>query len=303
MNAKALPYIFLTGLAFGTSLIASRFGVGQMDPVTFVTIRLVLASMGFFAIYLLDHRRHSWPTQPQLWKHSLIVAPVGPAIQMTAILFALRYLSSGVVAILVTLFPVVIVLMAHVFLPEERLNRRHGFGVLLALVGALILAGRHESGLPDIVAGYEGYAWVLLALLGGGIETVYTRKYMQEFDSFDVTSLRMLTSAVIMAIIAIFWTGIDLSGVDRIGYLSLLYATLIGAMVAMLLRFYIIQRFGATTVATSNYIIPIVAALGGVLLLGEVITVWMFLGMAIILVGIAFIIDTPPRAREKRQYG
>ena len=99
------------------------------------------------------------------------------------------------------------------------------------------------------------------------------------------------------------WTGIEISGVDRIGYLALLYATLIGAMVAMLLRFYTIQRFGATATAMANYIIPIVAALGGVLLLGEVITMWMFIGMAIILVGIAFIIDTPAKAREKRQYG
>ena len=79
MNAKQLFYIVLTGLAFGSSLVASRFGVSQVEPVSFVTARLIMASLGFFAIYALDHRRHPWPTQPQLWRHSLIVAIFGSA--------------------------------------------------------------------------------------------------------------------------------------------------------------------------------------------------------------------------------
>ena len=39
MSPTALPYVLLTGLLFGSSLIVSRYAVGQMAPTTFVWLR------------------------------------------------------------------------------------------------------------------------------------------------------------------------------------------------------------------------------------------------------------------------
>jgi len=298
VNAKQILYIVLTGLAFGSSLVASRFGVSQVEPVSFVTARLILASLGFFAIYALDHRHHSWPTQPQLWRHSLVIAIFGPAIQMTAILLALQNLSSGMTSILVTTLPVFVLLMAHFFLPDEKLTPQRTTGVLLALAGALLLLTQQQSGLLDVSASVLGYGLVVMALLAAGISTIYTRKYMQQFDSFDVTSLRILTSAAIMIAVSVFWTGFDLQGLDGLGYLSLLYTTLVGVMLALLMRFAVIKRYGATSAAMINYVIPISATLGGVLLLDEIVTGWMVAGMAIILLGITLTTYNPLSAKR-----
>jgi drug/metabolite transporter (DMT)-like permease len=57
----------------------------------------------------------------------------------------------------------------------------------------------------------------------------------------------------------------------------------------MMLAFYNIQRFGATSSAITAYIIPIVATVGGVLLLDETITTTMLLGMAVIIAGIGLL--------------
>jgi drug/metabolite transporter (DMT)-like permease len=57
----------------------------------------------------------------------------------------------------------------------------------------------------------------------------------------------------------------------------------------MMLAFYNIQRFGATASAMTAYVIPIVAGIAGVLLLGETITTFMAIGMALIIIGIALI--------------
>ena len=42
MTVEALPYVILLGFFFGTSLIASRFSVGQFEPITFIGLRLTL---------------------------------------------------------------------------------------------------------------------------------------------------------------------------------------------------------------------------------------------------------------------
>ncbi|MFN2222982.1 MAG: EamA family transporter, partial [Candidatus Promineifilaceae bacterium] len=60
-----------------------------------------------------------------------------------------------------------------------------------------------------------------------------------------------------------------------------------------------IQRFGATASAITAYIIPIVATLGGVLLLGETITRDMSIGMGLIVVGVAIINQRSPLVQQQ----
>jgi drug/metabolite transporter (DMT)-like permease len=74
--------------------------------------------------------------------------------------------------------------------------------------------------------------------------------------------------------------------VSSLQYLS---AGLAGTFSGMLLSFYNIKRFGATAGAMSEYVIPIVAASGGVLILGEHVTLGMLTGMVLIAGGITLI--------------
>ncbi|MBV7328743.1 DMT family transporter [Chloroflexi bacterium TSY] len=60
----------------------------------------------------------------------------------------------------------------------------------------------------------------------------------------------------------------------------------------------IVQRFGATQAAMSNYIVPIVATFGGVYWLDETVTSGVFLGMVAILAGIVLINVQKPQARH-----
>ena len=68
--------------------------------------------------------------------------------------------------------------------------------------------------------------------------------------------------------------------------LALIYAAIFGTFLGMLLSLYNIQRFGATAAVMSAYVIPVVATLTGVLLLGEQITSGMVGGMILISVGV-----------------
>jgi drug/metabolite transporter (DMT)-like permease len=90
-------------------------------------------------------------------------------------------------------------------------------------------------------------------------------------------------------LVTTFTIGYDLSEVDIAGYGALVYAAVFGAFGGLLLEFYIIKRFGATTAAITTYVIPIFATVGGALFLDETITLRMILGMALIIIGIGVI--------------
>jgi drug/metabolite transporter (DMT)-like permease len=289
LTTQALPYIILTGSLFGTSLIASRFGVGQFAPLVYIGLRILIASMGYGTIYIFNRRR-PWPTDKTLWRHATMLGIFGTVVPMVGIISSLQYLSSGVTSILISAGPALALLMAHIFLPDERLNLKKAAGVMLALTGALFIALRGENGLPNVdQVNPLGYIFVLMAVLGGNGMNVYARKFMRNLDTVDVASIRMWVATLLVMPVAILFVGIDLRMVTGQGYFSLVYAAIAANVLGMFMVFYNVKRFGATAAAMTDYIIPVVASLGGVLLLGEQITSGVIVGMALIVAGLALI--------------
>ncbi|VAW43378.1 hypothetical protein MNBD_CHLOROFLEXI01-3250, partial [hydrothermal vent metagenome] len=265
MHTKAFPYIGLLGLLWGSNLVVIRLGVGQFDPILFTGIRLLVASVAFILVYTFSSRR-TIPTDRKLWRGGAFLGVVSTAVPMTAIIFSLTLQSSGVTALLITTAPAFITLAAHFFLPDEQLNGRKTIGILLALAGAGLVVLRGESGLPDVSRGSPlGYALVLLAIGFETIGVVYIRKQMQQLSSFDVTAVRLIVATLIVLPLALLLRGFDLSQVTMAGWLSLVYAAIVGAFSAQMLAFHITKKFGAIAFSLVSYVIPVVAAIMGVL--------------------------------------
>ena len=52
MRNRSLPYVLLLGAIFGSSMVVSRFSLGQYDPRTFVSLRLLLAALALSLIHI-----------------------------------------------------------------------------------------------------------------------------------------------------------------------------------------------------------------------------------------------------------
>ena len=148
MSIKALPYVILLGLFFVSSLVVSRFSVGQLDPTTYIGLRMLIASVMALMVYAITTGRHL-PRDLELWKRAGLLGVFGTAVPMTCVVTSLQYQSSGVASLLLATGPALTVCLAHFILPDELLNRRKAIGVCLALGGAVLLALSGEDGLPD----------------------------------------------------------------------------------------------------------------------------------------------------------
>lgn len=299
MSWQALPFIILLGFLYGSTLVVSRFSVGQWAPSTYIGLRLFIAALAHLLVYTLLRSRQ-WSRHGRVWRHAIVLGVLGTAVPMTCIVTGLQYLSSGVASILVTTNPAFTVLLAHFFLNDEKLNRRKVLGVGLALTGAALLALMGENGLAtEEVANPLGYVLLLTAMLFGGSATVFTRKYMSDMDSFDVASIRMVAAAATVLPLSVLVVGFDTTAVDEWGIAGLIYAALIGTFGGLLLNFYNIKHFGATASAMTSYVIPIVASIGGALFLEEIITLGMLGGMLLIAIGIALLNERKRQTERK----
>jgi drug/metabolite transporter (DMT)-like permease len=265
----------------------SRFGLGQVQPMTFVSLRLLLASLAFVTAYLI-FRVRPIPRDPRLILKAGILGILGTVITMTGFTNALRYQSSGVTSLLVTLSPIMTVIMAHLVLKDEHFTRQRLFGALIAFCGAGLLLVRGENGLAQFAqADWRGYAWTLLGVTSNSVGLVYARRYLNQANSFDVTSIRIATGMLVVCAITAMTGGFDLSRLQWTGVLALVYAALAGTFLAFLLYLTTVQKFGATVASQTEYAVPMVATGLGVLLLHEQITLTMLVGMVVIFIGLA----------------
>ena len=285
-----IPHISLLGSLYGMTLVASRFSIGQFAPLTFVGLRLTLASLGFVALYLISQGKRKWPKDRLLWRRAGFLGVIGTAIPMASFVSSLQYQSSGITSVLITISPAITVLLAHFFLPDESLTFTKSIGVALAFSGALFLALRGESGLLMIErVNPIGYGLVFLGISCSSISNVYIRRKMRNFAPVDAAAVRMVTAAVAAMPIALLTSDFNFRQVNTQGWAVLLFAAIFGTFFAFMLDFYNTQKFGASTAVMVSYVVPIVGVFGGALLLNEQITVGMLGGMLLILCGLGLI--------------
>jgi drug/metabolite transporter (DMT)-like permease len=288
MHTKALPYIGLLSLFWGTNIVASRFGVDEFDPYLFIALRLLIATVFFWLIFILQKR--AWPTDLRLLGHAAFSGVIGIAIPMSFLILSLQYQSSGLTSIFVTAAPALMVIGAHFFLPDEKMTPNKAIGVVLALAGTLFIVIRGESGLADIArASSLGFVFVTSCVCFDVANAIFVRRRMRGMDPIAVTGIRLLAGAFVTTILALIVSDFSWARVSTAGYFSLAYAGLVGALGGQFLAFYITHRFGATAFSLTNYLIPVAATTFGVLLLGEIITLGMLIGVLLIGAGIFLI--------------
>ena len=291
-NKKTILVVLL-GVMNGTTLLASRFSVGQYSTSNYLTVRLAIASLCYGVVVWMNRKKGEsiFPTSLHFWFGSILVGLL-TAFSMNTIIMAMNYISSGLNSVLLAFGPAVTVLFAHFLLTDERLTLGKIFGIILALLGVVLVVLSGESGLPEIEeANSLGYILSISGITVSGFSSVYVRKHLADFDTVHVATVRNLVALVVSTLLSFFVFGFDFSGVNPMGYAVLLYAALIGTFASHLLNVHINQKYGATIVSMTTYIIPIVSILGGAILLDEVITVRTLLGMALIIIGVLAVND------------
>ena len=276
----------MPGLLLGSTLVSTRFSLGQFAPLTHVTVRLSLAALAFL-VAIFVFRVRPWPRDRQLWQRAVVYGLIGTAITMCGYTNSLKYQSSGVTSLLASLSPIVTALLAHVFLHGEQINRFRITGALIAFGGAGLLLIRGESGLAELArADWRGYAWALLGMASNSAGLVYARRYLRTADSFTITFIRILTGAIMVGILTAFTTGFDFSKVQWSGVGAVFYAAILGTFLAFIYYMSSVQKLGATVASQTEFLVPMVATGLGVLLLGEQVTPAMLTGMTLIFIGL-----------------
>ena len=286
--ARALGAACLLSASFGTGLVAMRVGIGYFPTVTFTALRLTGALVAFFALMVARRRRMRWERRFVIRVALLGILSV--AFPSITVALALRLISSTFTSILLNLAPVFSAILAHFLLPDERLTWLVVVGVALAVVGASVVvwASTDVRGVEDASRTvWLGVLFTVSAALSIAYASILARRLETE-DALVATGGQMLASLALVLPLALIVEGPHVQyPAAWQGWAALLWSGLIGIFLGNVVRYTMIRRFGVTFTATSRTAVPLFAALAGVVLLNETVTLPMVVGALILIAGVA----------------
>jgi len=280
-------------LAFAGNSLLCRLALKHtsIDAATFTTIRLISGACMLWLVVQWQRRndsavRAAKPTLAGNWTSAL-------ALFIYAAGFSFAYISMSAATGALLLFGAVqVTMIGYGIYQGERLQAMQSLGFALALAGLVVLM---LPGLatPSLSASLSmlgaGLAWGVYSLRGKA------KQQAGENDATTVTAgnfIRTVPMALALSLLMMSRLSLDLNGI--------LFAIASGALasgIGYAIWYQALPALSSTHAATVQLSVPVIAALGGVVFIGQTLTLPMMLASGAILGGIALVILKKTGAR------
>ena len=280
INKRSYQLLGLLVIVWGSSFLLIDRALLFFTPEQVVGYRLVIGAITMFAIALYYGK--SFPRTITPWLHFIVYAVIGNILPYLLIATGQLTITSGMAGLLMAFMPLVTLVLAHIFLPNDKLTRFKILGFIIGISGVLFILG------PSINNGNNTLFGILL-VLGAAFAYAINTIIASRLPSYDplVSSASVLLVASLLSFF--IWPNIFFINFSNIPFISGVSILLLGALptgIAAFLYFIIINTAGATFLSNINYLIPVVAFFLGALLLGEDILWQNILALLLIISGI-----------------
>jgi drug/metabolite transporter (DMT)-like permease len=271
--ARTIALTALAMLAFAANSVLCRLALGQqlIDPASFAAVRVFTAAATLVAIVLPRWRAHG--RSGGNWRSAGVLLAY-------LVSFSFAYLSLSVGTGALILFGAAqLTMIGSALRGGESFTLLGRAGFILAVAGLVVLVApgvTAPSAIGALLMAIAGLAWGLYSLMGRG-----------GGDALEVTA-----NNFIYLVPCVLVLGLGFAAERHLTANGLALAALSGSLASGLgyVVWYAAQkRLSAITAATVQLSVPVVAALGGLLLMTEQVTLRLVLASGATLGGIAIV--------------
>ena len=275
------------GFAFG--LIAMALEV--FHPVALVWGRLTLGAMVMTCV--LVYKRLSLPTDPVWLLRLLVLSVTGNVLPFVLIAWAEQHVASGEVGLLMALMPITTLVMGHYFLTHEKFTRQRMIGVFLGLAGVALLLG-DDWWIYGGELRLSGQLVTLLATFCYAANGIYAKR-LPPIDPVVLSAGSLSVGSIILLAPAIWIQDWSHSFVAPSAWFALFILGTMATGVATWVYFIVVGEVGPGFLSTINYLIPGVAFLVGIAVLGEAAGWPQYTALMLVLSGVWLIQPRRPK--------
>jgi drug/metabolite transporter (DMT)-like permease len=285
MKAR-IVWLILCGI-WGSTWLFIKLGLADLPPLTFAAIRFVFASV-ILALLILA-RGVRWPRSRDQW---ILIAVVG-LLQFTLnyglVFWGEQHIPSGLAAVLQSTFPAFGLVIAHFYLPYERITTTKVLGVLFGVLGVMIIFSDQLT-----IAGHMallGSIALVFSAFFGSYSNVLVKAYGTQIDPQVMAAGQMICGFPPLLVLGIATEGnpFRFHWTAR-AIISLAYLVIVGSVIAFALYYWLVRHMEVTKTMLIALVTPVVAVVLGMAVLQEQLNWRLFAGAACIISGIGLIV-------------
>lgn len=270
-------------LIWGASFLSITVALEGVQPLGIAAFRLSLGAFVLLSVSVaLGHGLPSLTT-PRVWLHALGLAIFTNSLPFALLGWGQQSVASAFAGVTMAAVPLLVLPLAHIFIPGERMNIWKLSGFSLGFLGVLTLIGWQEVGAAN------GENWAKMACIGAAgcyaIGSIITRT-SPPVHPIAFSAAGLLLAACISVPLALGFEGLP-SNVPTKSVLALLYLALGPTALATILLVRVIQSAGPSFMSLVNYQVPIWSVIFGAAVLGETIPSSFLTALVLILAGLA----------------
>ena len=278
-------------VTWGSAPALASVALQTFSPFVVVAGRLWLAAA--VLLLALHVRGRRLPRDGRAWLYFSLLGLVGNALPFSLIMYGQLAVPSGVTAVCLAAMPIVTLLLAAAFVPDEPLTPRRSSGFLVAFGGVLVLLWPSINGLdssPPLVH--------FAAVLGGAscyaAGTVLAR-LRPPMDAPVSATGTLLVAAFLITPAAAWSVTRDGLAPDGAALAAVVALGLWTTIVPTLAFFRLIGLAGAAFTAQANYLVPVWGFILGVAVVGEPFRSSAVIALALLLAGMVLAERRSPR--------
>ncbi len=293
MPLSAVGFTALLCILFGANATAIKISLGGLGLFTTAAIRFGGAAAVICLWALLTGK----PIRISAHQfYLMLILGLTFYVQLSFFYLGLSRTTASHGTLISNILPFVVLVLAHFFLAEERISSRKVVGLVLGFGGVLMLLG--DTGKLEQTA-LQGDLLVLAAVLVWGCNAVYTKRIITTFHPIQITLFPLAFSAPLFLLSAFFMDRQMIARVDGPILVSLFYQTLVTASFGLIGWMMMIKKYGATTLHSFIFIMPISGVFFGVMVLDEPLTVNLIGAIILVTIGLV-IVNRPPGKGTRR---
>lgn len=272
---------------WGSTWLFIKLGLEDLPPLTFAGIRFLIASTILFTIVVV--RRVPIPRRRSDWLLLAITGILAFSLNYGLLFWGEQYISSGLAALLQSTIPAFGLIIAHFYLPGERMTPAKIFGVIMGVAGVGVIFSNQLSVTgPGALA---GCAALVLSSVCAAYSNVLVKARGQHLDPAILAAGQMLCGLVPLLLIGIPLEGNPFNFRWTLrAFVALFYLAIVGSVTAFLLYYWLVRKMDVTKTMLIALVTPVVAVTLGMLVLDEKLDWRTLAGGAMIMSGIGLIV-------------
>jgi drug/metabolite transporter (DMT)-like permease len=281
---RLAPALFV--LIWSTGWIAAKFGAPDADPLTFLSVRFVLAAICLTLVAMIAGA--PWPRTGAAWGHGMAAGVLLHGLYLGAVWWAIaRGVPAGISGLIAAIQPILTALLAPRLIGET-ISRRQWAGIWIGLAGISLVLWPKLVGLDP--AALRAVAIPLLVNIAGMVfvtlGTFYQKRFVTQGDLRTVTVLQYLGAAAVTIPIALATETLRLDWTPTL-ILTMAWSVVAISMGAIGLLMMLLRQGAVSRAAALIYLMPPVVAVEAFLIFGEALVPIQLLGLIVTSAGVA----------------